>query len=91
MAKHELVEPFDVDGGELDGLTPQHVFALGVEWQMFRSQLETGNPVSVTVMAENADRLKALCERNNRVCRVRLIGDDHMAYRTLDVQPAFRP
>ena len=37
---YSLAEPFGIDHGELDGLTPQEVFALGVEWQLFRYQLE---------------------------------------------------
>lgn len=30
-AEYEPVEPFGVDGGELDGLSPAECFTLGVE------------------------------------------------------------
>ena len=31
----ECSEPFGIDNRELDGLTPQFIFTLGVEWQIF--------------------------------------------------------
>jgi len=40
----ELVEPFDIDDGSLRDMTPEYVFALGVEWQLFRQRLECGKP-----------------------------------------------
>lgn len=62
----KLVEPFDIDDGSLKGLTPEYAFALGVEWQLFRQQLETGEPFKVLCLPENTRRLVALAERHRR-------------------------
>lgn len=32
--EYSLLEPFYIDNGELEGLSPQECFVLGVEWQM---------------------------------------------------------
>jgi hypothetical protein len=70
-----LVEPFEIDNGELDGLRPQECFALGVEWQMFRSQLQSGKPFTTLVLASNADRLTKLAERSQRFVESRPASD----------------
>ena len=35
----ELIEGFDIDNGELEGLTPQECFIIGVEWCQFFFQM----------------------------------------------------
>src|SRR5215467_14335540 len=64
--EHGLVEPFDIDDGSLKGLTPEYAFALGVEWQLFRQQLETGRPFKILCLPENRRRLVAMAERHRR-------------------------
>ena len=66
MPEYELVQPFDTDSGELDGLSQAECFAMGVEWQMFRAQLETGKPFNTVVLASNAKRLTKMAERCQR-------------------------
>lgn len=89
MSEFGLVEPFGVDHGELDGLTPAQCFALGVEWEMFRRLLEktvgecsdgttsfkTAYAFSTMCNERNADRLLAMAERHGRFCESRTKHD----------------
>jgi hypothetical protein len=53
----ELVEPFDIDDGSINGLKPEYAFAMGVEWQLFRQKLETGRPFKTLCLPQNTRRL----------------------------------
>ena len=64
--RYELVEPFDIDQGELDGVTPQVVFCLGFEFCQFRIKFDGGGPLRETVHTENVSRLKRMCIRRGR-------------------------
>ena len=75
MTTYSLVEPFEIDNGELDNLTPQECFSLGVEWQIFRTQLSEGNPFTSLVLSNNAGRLTALAERAQRFVEARPAND----------------
>jgi hypothetical protein len=75
MTDHTLVEPFEIDNGELDGLRAQECFALGVEWAMFRDRLRTGRPFTLLVLANNAERLTKLAERSRRYVENRPASD----------------
>jgi len=61
-----LVEPFDIDSSLLEMVSPDYAFALGVEWQMFRDRLKTGQPFSTLCLLENTSRLVKLAERQHR-------------------------
>ncbi len=65
-AKWGLVEPFDIDDGELDGVSRQTAFCLGYEFCEFRRALERGGPIRQTAHTENAGRLKRMCIRRGR-------------------------
>lgn len=69
-ASYELMEPFDIDNGELNGIRPQIVFCLGYEWCQLRTMLEGDEPISKTIHTENASRVKRMCIRRNRKCKV---------------------
>jgi len=75
MAEFGLVEPFEIDHGELDRLTPQECFCLGVEWQLFRSRLQSGRPFNDVVLDANAERLTKLAERAGRFVEARPAKD----------------
>lgn len=69
MMKYKMVEPFDIDDGQLDGLSVQESFCLGVEWQMFRNKVEEDSgSFDYQIHSKNVDRLKALCNRHGRAC-----------------------
>ena len=64
--EYESVEPFDIDHGELDGIRPQLVFTMGVEWEMLRQELDAGREVSRMIHVENAKRIEQMCRRRGR-------------------------
>ncbi len=65
-ANFGLIEPFEVDNGELNGITPEYAFALGVEWAMFRTQLSIGKPFTFLCLPENRTRFVRMAERHRR-------------------------
>jgi hypothetical protein len=70
----ELVEPFEIDDGSLNGLAPHYIFALGVEWEMFRQRILTGTPFTVFCLPENRTRFVRMAERKNRFVEDRQTG-----------------
>lgn len=67
MADFGLVEPFDVDDGQLDGIRPNEIFTMGVEFEMLRQRLLPGEEnFRIYVNRKNSERLIALCERHDR-------------------------
>ena len=87
----KLVDSFDIDNGELDGLTPQMVFCLGVEFEMFRTKLKRGKDFSMDVHTKNAPRLLAMCQRRNRTAKETWIHDDFDEWRTITVKAKQEP
>ena len=65
-----LVEPFVVDDA-LNDISPEQAFALGIEWQMFRERLKTGQSFSTLCLAINASRLVKLAKSQHRLVEVR--------------------
>ncbi len=66
MQTHELIEPFDIDDGSLDDVSPREAFALGVEWAMFWQRIKSGEPFRDLCLANNANRLEKLAGRRGR-------------------------
>ena len=67
MEMWELVEPFEVDNGELDSFRQSLCFAvLGVEWERFRQRLKSGERFTQVVMTERSNRLVRMTERQGR-------------------------
>ena len=66
MEMWELVEPFEVDNGELDSFRQSLCFALGVEWERFRQRLKSGERFTQVVMTEGSNRLVRMTERQGR-------------------------
>ena len=65
-----LVEPFNADDS-LKDLSPEQAFALGIEWQMFREQLKTGQPFSTLCLSMNASRLVKMAKGQRRLVEIR--------------------
>ncbi|HEX3800247.1 MAG TPA: hypothetical protein VH413_16245 [Verrucomicrobiae bacterium] len=61
-----LIDSFDIDDESLKGLTPQMIFALGVEWEQFRMLLKLGRRFRLLVLPANAERLVKMAERHGR-------------------------
>lgn len=64
--EYELVEPFDIDNGELRGVSAEKAFCLGVEFYMFRQRLVDEDRFHDYVCKENAKRLQRMAERHGR-------------------------
>lgn len=75
-AEFRPVEPFGVDHGELDGLTPAECFTLGVEWQMVAAAANLPDAFERPVHIENRERLAALLDRRGRKYHMRHMHDD---------------
>lgn len=75
-ADYGLVQPFYIDDGELDGLTPQQVFVLGVEFAMIMNLLDGGEPFEKQFHAENEYRVSQMCERRGVEYRTEMDDSD---------------
>jgi hypothetical protein len=64
--EYELVEPFDMDDVSLRDVSPQLAFILGVEWQVFRQRLKSGQPFTTLCLPQNAARLVKMAEHHRR-------------------------
>ena len=67
MTEFDLVERFHTDDGELVGITSEEAFCLGVEWEMFRSELNRNPDAFVrVVLANNVDRITKMVAGHRR-------------------------
>lgn len=62
-ADFSLVEPMDVDDGELDELSHELCFVLGCEWEMVRRALAKKQPFERPIHSENLQRIRKMCDR----------------------------
>ena len=76
MAKFGLVEPFDIDDGQLSGLSPAECFVLGVEWQMVAEQAAQPDAFERPIHRRNVERLQRLLIRRQRRFTVRHDTDE---------------
>lgn len=91
-AEYEPVEPFGIDDGQLDDLSPAECFTLGVEWEMVRTRLASGEGFECPLHAANRDRVAAMLDRHGRRHEVRFLHDDvSEAWVWLSVQPGEEP
>jgi hypothetical protein len=80
----DLVNRFHIDDGELNGLTPEDAFVLGVEWEMVRQELlhekgEFSRPVHV----RNLDRLLKLAWNLKRRVDHEIMTDEWVHFHVL--------
>ena len=61
-----LLKSFDIDNGELDGLTPQEIFVLGYELAQIDSRLERADKISLMVHSDNRPRIEKSCKDSGR-------------------------
>lgn len=89
MAKFDCADPFDIDGGELDGLTPQMIFCLGAEWRGVRDMADKPGGFVQLIHAQNQNRLTALLDRRGRKYAAHFLPNDKSEnWVTLTVEPA---
>lgn len=76
-AEFEQCEPFGIDDGELDGLSPQECFVLGYELCEIHSLAAIPDQeITKTVHAANKDRIEASLIRRGRPFLLRWPQDD---------------
>lgn len=69
-----LMDPFNIDSGELVGLTPQQAFTLGVEWQLLRTEAAAKEaPFTAIIHRENVARCLAMLRCQQRAAKWRQI------------------
>lgn len=76
MAEFGLVKPFDIDDGQLDGLSPQQCFVLGYELAQIDALLELPHAISRPVHAANRRRIKRSCGDSGRCYSLTWASDD---------------
>lgn len=64
MTEFGLIRPFDIDHGELDGMSPQEVFVLGYELAQIDHLIEEREPFVRLAHAANLGRIKSECDRH---------------------------
>lgn len=70
-----LIQSFAIDGGELDGLLPAHVFVLGFELGEVTRQFESGEPFKRLIHIANLHRIGLAAKRFGRRWRWMPCGD----------------
>ena len=62
-----LIADFVIDDGELDGISADKAFILGVEFGMAHARLQTGLPFEMYIHTENLLRVDELILSQNRL------------------------
>jgi len=89
MADFGLVKSFNIDDGELDGLSSQQCFVLGYELAQIDSLLARGVAINKPVNAENKERIEESCRDADRTFRLTWMeGDSSESWMMLDVPKA---
>jgi hypothetical protein len=71
-----MLHTFHVDSGELDGLTSQEIFTLGVEWQMVRERAgREVEPFQQLIHTANQWRIVSLIRELGREARVEPVSE----------------
>ena len=66
MAEFGMIKSFDIDHGELDGMTRQECFVLGYELASIDALLKGSRSISRPVHAANQERIKKSCHDASR-------------------------
>ncbi len=81
-----LIKSFDIDNGELDGLTHQEIFVLGYELAQIDNKLAQNERISQLVHADNQSRIEKACIDANRCFKLSwLQGDKSESWMQLEV------
>jgi hypothetical protein len=86
MAEFGLIKSFQIDNGELDGLSPQECFVLGYELAQVDQSLKTTSEIHQPVHAENQVRIESAYKDADRQYRLTwLPGDVSESWLLLEV------
>jgi hypothetical protein len=88
VSRYELFKPFDIDDGQLDGLSPQQIFCLGYELAEIDGLLKLPAEFTKPVHAENRERIERWCNESGREFRLVWAKEDASeSWMTLSVAP----
>ena len=86
MAEFGLIKSFQIDNGELDGLSAQETFVLGYELAQIDQLLKATSEIRLLVHADNQERIRSACNDANREYRLTwLEGDVSESWLLLEV------
>jgi len=71
-----LIHAFGIDDGELDHMTPQQRFVLGVEWGRVYELAKTRAPIDELIHSENEHRVVQMLKDEGYNPVARMIHDD---------------
>lgn len=88
MSEFGLIKSFDIDNGELDGITSKQCFVLGYELAQIDNLLSQPEQFHKLVNADNRVRIESACQKSGRKFRLSwLQGDSSESWMQLDVSP----
>lgn len=89
-AEFRLTESFNIDDGQLDGMTPQECFVLGYELAKLAAQAENDKSgFCCFVHADNKERIYAAMSKRGRECTLAWAANDRSeTWMNLQVAPA---
>lgn len=76
MSDYSMIRPFDVDDGQLDGLSSQQCFVLGYELAMIDGLLEKPEGFEQPIHANNMERIKIGCLKAKREFTIVWMDED---------------
>lgn len=76
MAEWGCKRPFDVDDGQLEGLSPAEVFVLGYELAQVDAKIAMGKAFDSLVHSSNRDRIESELGRRDRQHRFTFMQND---------------
>lgn len=76
MAKFGLIKPFDIDSGELDGISPHECFVLGYELSQIDELLKLPEAINRPVHAQNKERIEKACKEAGRIYKIDWMNED---------------
>lgn len=92
MSDFGLIKSFDIDDGQLDGMSPQQCFVLGYELAAVDCFLKLAPRISQTVHAANKERIEKACRDAGREFRLTWMeGDVSEEWMVLTVEGASSP
>src|SRR5436190_23824872 len=86
MANFGLIKSFDIDDGQLDGLSSQQCFVLGYELAEVDCLLKIDQPIKRPVHADNRERIEFSCRDSGRAYKLNWMqGDPSESWMLLEV------
>ncbi len=72
------VDDFGIDASQLEDVSAEDAFRLGVEWKMIFDELSGVQPFSAIVLSTNRERLESLAVRFGRPATFAWVNDDYL-------------